>query len=215
MFVRPAALAVLAIWVGLRIFGGYPCVPAGIRQLHRREYAMLAAAADTVLPRGGAIEPSGTDAAIPQYVDRYLAHVPGGKRLLMRLLFFLLEHGTLFFPAGGLSSLRRFSGLPHDSRVTYLQGWQRSQLYARTLVFTSLRSILGLAYLACPEVQRALRLAPKRVRSPICEADLLWPPVGKRSEQIRYTRADLTPPSDGTPLDSDGPLHPAYEEGRG
>jgi hypothetical protein len=32
------------------------------------------------------------------------------------------------------------------------------------------------------------------------------------SAAIRYTREDLTAPSDGTPVDLAGPLHPDYAE---
>jgi hypothetical protein len=44
----------------------------------------------------------------------------------------------------------------------------------------------------------------------VCEPDLWFPPVGAGLEAIRLTRDDLTPPSDGTPLDPDGPVDPRY-----
>jgi len=196
----------------MRIFSGYPPLPQSFATLTRREHGFLAAAAEATFPRGGAIEPSGVEAEIPRYVDRYLGVLPARMRLLMRLLFFLVEHATLFFPAGGPAGLRRFSKLPQPARVAYLQSWQRSGFHARRVVFTGLRSILTLGYLADAEVLRALRLAPKQIDTPVCEADLLWPRVGERPEQIRYTLEDLTPPSDGSPLDPDAPLDPDYQK---
>ncbi len=80
------------------------------------------------------------------------------------------------------------------------------------IVFTSLRAILTMGYFAAPPVLRALQLAPYDIPTPVTEADLLYPPIGKGRDAIRWTRADLTPPSDGQPLDLDGPLHPAYAE---
>jgi len=204
-------LGVLVLWVGMRIFGGYPLLLKPFTVLTRREYAFLAAAADATFPRGGAIEPSGTDAEIPRYIDRYLGAVTPKLRFLMRLLFFLLEHATLFFPPGGPMGLRRFSKLSADAQTAYLEGWARSRFFPRRLVITSLRSILTLGYLAAPDVMRQLELAPKQIDTPICEADLLWPRVGEPRASIRYTPADLTPPSDGTPLDPQGPLHSAFE----
>ena len=205
--------ALLVLWVGLRVFGGFPRLPASCATLTRREHAFLSAAADAIFPRGGAIDPSGTDAGVPGYLDRYLGVLPPRTRFLMRLLFFLLEHATLFFPAGGPSGLRRFSKLSQSAQLTYLVGWQRSRFFVRRLVFTSLRSILTMGYLSHPDVQRALNLAPKKIDTPVCEADLLWPRIGERPDQIRYTPEDLTPPSDESPLAADAPLHPDYEAG--
>ena len=74
-------------------------------------------------------------------------------------------------------------------------------------MFTSLRAILTMGYFAHPEVLRRLGLAPRRVDPPVTEVDLLYPPIGAPPGAIRHTRADLTPPSDGTPLRG-APLHP-------
>ena len=188
MWIAWLALALAGLGIAMRIRAGYPRAPQGLRVLSAGEVAFLAAAADATFPPGGAIAPSGSDAHVPEYLDRYLAAVPPKLRRLMRLLFFLLEHATLIFPPGGSTGLRRFSSLPPAARIAYLASWRQSRLFPRRLVFTSLRSILGLAYLADPAVQRALNLAPKRIPSP---------------------------PSDGTPLDPDGPLDPAYEARRG
>ncbi|MFQ5513346.1 MAG: hypothetical protein ACE5FG_02825 [Myxococcota bacterium] len=208
-------LGVTVVWVGLRLGWGYARPERPLEILHAGEYAFLAAVAEASLPPGGAPAPSGTEAGIPEYVDRYLTVLPRRLRRLMRALFFLLEHGTLLFPAGGLTGMRRFTCLPPTSRTRYLDGWRRSRLYARRLAFTSLRSVLGMAYLAHPAVQRDLGIAPLRIASPVCEADLLWPPIGQPPEAIRYTRENLDPPSSGEPLDPDGPLHPAFEESTG
>jgi hypothetical protein len=129
----------------------------------------------------------------------------------VRLLFFLVEHATIVFPApGGLSGMRRFSSLSEAQRVAALDGWQRSRLFPRRLVFTSLRAIATMGYFSSPAVLRALDLAPRAIPTPVCEADLLYPRIGAHPDTIRKTRADLTPPSDGTPLPSDAPLHPCY-----
>jgi hypothetical protein len=95
--------------------------------------------------------------------------------------------------------------------VAVLADWQRSRFFPRRLVFASLRAILTMGYFADPAVLRALGLAPCRVARPVAEADLLYPPIGRPRSAIRFTRADLTPPSDGTPL-LGAPLHPDYAE---
>jgi hypothetical protein len=133
----------------------------------------------------------------------------------MRLLFFLVEHATLVAPAPGWGGWRRFSSLSPEQRIAALDGWRTSRHFARRLVFTSLRAILTMGYFSHPPVLRQLRVAPLAIETPVCEADLLYPPIGRSPEAIRWSAADLTPPSDGTPVDLDGPLHPAYAERAG
>jgi hypothetical protein len=131
----------------------------------------------------------------------------------MHLLFFLVEHATLFFPAPGRGGMRRFSALGTEQRTAVLEGWRKSRLFPRRLVFASLRAILTMGYFAFPAVLRELRLAPYEIRTPVCEADLLYPRVGAPRRSVPFSRADLTPPSDGTPIALDAPLHPDYREG--
>jgi hypothetical protein len=128
----------------------------------------------------------------------------------MRLLFFLVEHATLVFPAPGPTGWRRFSALSAGQRVAALEGWRTSRLFPRRLVFNSLRAILTMGYFAHPPVLRALGLAPFAIESPVREADLLYPRVGARPETIPYRREDVVPPGPQPPLDPDGPVDPRY-----
>ena len=61
-------------------------------------------------------------------------------------------------------------------------------------------------------VLRQLGVAPLDIEPPVCEADLLYPPIGKLPSENPLTRADLTAASDGSPLTPDHPLHPAFAE---
>jgi len=109
-------LLLVLVYAGWRFFSGYPRPPIPLRALAAREYATIAAASLATYPRGGAIEPSGIDAGVPAHVDRFVAAQPPSTRLLMRLLFALVEHGTLLFPAPGLG-FARFSALRDDQQV--------------------------------------------------------------------------------------------------
>lgn len=205
------ALAAL-LGLGLRrVFAGYP--GPGLTCLAPREAAFAVAASEAMFPSGGAIPESGPDAGIPAFLDRYVAAVPPQVRLLMRLLFFLVEHATLFFPAPAPRGWRRFSSLDHEQRVAVLDGWRASRLFPRRLVFTSLRAMLTMGYFADPAVLRRIGLAPFAVETPVCEADLLYPPIGRPRAEIRYGPQDLSPANEGTPLRLDDPLHPAYRAG--
>ena len=213
MFAASILAGALLVWGGLRLLGFYARPDAGrFEFLAPREAAFLAAAADALYPPGGVVPPSGSEAGIPEYVDRYLGVVPARVRWLMRLLFLLVEQATLLFAAPGSGGRRRFSSLRAEQQVAALEGWQRSRYFPRRLVFTSLRAVLTMGYFAHPAVLRELRLAPYAIRVPVGDADLLYPPIGQGIEAIAFGPDDRTPPSDGSPLDLDGPLHPDYAE---
>ncbi len=185
------AMAAFVAWALWRVFGGYPATPEGVA-LSRRELAALDALADASFPPDGAIGRSGSEAGVPRYVDELVALSQPRQRVLMRLLFFLVEHGTLLFPArAGWQSLRRFSSLPVHARAAWLEGWRTSALFPRRLAFTSLRAVLTLAYFADPVVQRRLDFAPPEIVSPVVRADRLYPHIGASRTTVTVTEADL------------------------
>jgi hypothetical protein len=197
-------------YAGARVLLGYP--PAhGFRILARPEVAFLTAAADAIYPDGAGL-PSGPEARVAERLDAYLEIVPARMRRLMRLLFFLVEHATAVFPAPAPRGRRRFSSLSAEQRTAALDAWRTSRLFPRRLVFASLRALLTNAYVADPGVLRGLGLTPWAIDTPVCEADLLYPPIGQLPAAIRH--AATSPPSDGTPLDPAAPRHPAYAEAR-
>lgn len=213
-------------WVGLalglavvargirRVALGYPAPRFPHRRLGRGEVALLAAAAEAMYPPGGAIDCSGREADVPGYLDRLLDASHRRIRTLMHLLFFCVEHATLVFPAPGRGGRRRFSSLDAEQQVAALGAWANGRWFFQRLIFTSLRALLTLGYFASPTVMRPLRLVPLAIDTPVCEADLWFPPIGRGPEAIALGRADLTPASDGTPLDPDGPVDPRYAEAR-
>lgn len=154
---------VLFGWVLARVFWGHAPPVAPLQSLTRREAAFVRAAAAAIFPPGGAVSPSGGDARIAVHTDRWLVRVEPRVRLLMRLLFFLVEHATLFFPAPGWNGLRRFSSLRPEQREAALEGWRTSRLGPRRLVFQALRSIVAMGYLSYPPVLRELGIAPRAI----------------------------------------------------
>jgi len=208
-------VAVLVGYALVRVFAGYPAPTQPAQALRRRELALVAAVSDALFPPGGAVPESGREADVAGYVDRLVAASQPRQRVLMRALFFLFEHATIFFPApGGPGGLRRFSSLDTDQREAVLERWRTSRLFPRRLAFTSLRALCTLGYFASPSVLRTLRLAPFAVDTPVCEADLWYPPIGASRASLRRSRADLTPPASGVPLALDAPLAPGYAEPR-
>lgn len=210
MWVLLVAIGAL-VWAVLRLAGGYPRPDRPYRVLKRSEVAAVSAFSEAMLPPGGHIASSGLDANLPAYVDRWMAASQPRIRVLMHLLFFLVEHATLVFPPPGPRPRRRFSSLSLEQRIAALDAWGQSRLYLRRLVFVSLRSILTMGYFFHPPVLRQLGVAPYAIDTPVCEADLLYPPIGKLPSDIAYTRDDCSE-STGEPLTPDSPLHPDFAE---
>ncbi len=204
-----AAMLVYATW---RVAFGYPATGRRFSMLNRAEAAFIASTANAMYPPGGAIPCSGSEADLPGYMDRLLAASAPRIRVLMHLLFFLLEHATLFFPVRGWGGMRRFSALSLEQQVAALDGWQNSRLFPRRLVFTSMRAILTLGYFAHPPVLRALDLAPFAIETPVCEADLLYPRIGEHPDTIPFTTADIDVAGSQAPLELSDPIDPAYAE---
>jgi len=215
--VTPAGLlSILAIALaaaGLRRFWlGYPRPARSYACLAPREIAFVRAATEALFPVRGSLPVAGSEVDAPGYVDGWLALLRPPKRRQIRLLLCFFEHATLFFWAPGSRGWRRFTDLSLQQRTEVLAAWSASRWYSRRVVFTALRSALGLAYLGHPATMRYLRLAPFAFPSPVCEADLLYPPIGRDYDAIPYGLEDLTPPSQGRPIPLDSPVHPDYAE---
>jgi hypothetical protein len=203
----------LALWAVARLALGYPAGDPALRHLSSHEQAFVRAAVDAVFPPGGPLPISGSEAGSLAHVDRYVGSLSPRSRLLIRLLFFLLEHATIVFPAPGATGIRRFSKLAPAQRAAVLEGWARSRFAARRTVFQSLRAIVTMAYFAHPAVLRAMHLAPLAIETPVIDADLLFPPIGQPRSAIRATPEDRERSVSRAPLDPNGPLDPAYREG--
>ncbi|MEE8580155.1 MAG: hypothetical protein V3T33_01085 [Myxococcota bacterium] len=206
-------LAIAALAFGVRRLAfGYPESRGRFDHLTRAESCFLDAAAEVMFPVGGAIPLSGIEANLPRYLDRYFATLFSRKKAQIRMLFVLFEQATIIFPAPGRLGWRRFSSLDLDQRVAVFHAWRGSRWFLRRVVFMALRSMLTMGYIGHPAALRYLHLAPFEIKSPICEADLLYPRIGELPETNPLGESDLSPRSDGTPLDINGPLHPDYEE---
>lgn len=199
-----AGLVVIGLFLVHRLVLGYPRPPARLEAVGPWDAAFLNAAADTFFPADGPLPVAGRDAELAARTDRYLAQLPRRQRLLIRALFMLIEQSTLIFPARGVGAFRRFSSMSPEQREAVIQGWADSGLYLRRTAFSALKAVLIMGYLGHPECRRALGFEPFELDTPVCEADLLYPPIGAPKTSIRFGREDLTAPSDGTPVLAQG-----------
>ncbi len=116
------------------------------------EYAILAALANALFPPGNPIGLAGTDARVPEYIDRMLAGMRADKAAEFKTMLLLFEHGTTAF---GLR-VKRFTDLDRHARERYLRRWERARVYSRRMLAAGLKTMLGIAYFAYPGVQERL-----------------------------------------------------------
>ncbi len=149
-----AGLAAGSAALARGLFLGYPKKAVAGGFLTAKEQAIVAACADTLFPPGGPIPISGTQAGLVAYFDRYVARLPDGQGVLIRLLLWFVEHGPWVFGPRPT----RFTSLLERDRLAVLEGMRTSPIYFRRIAFLSMRTILTMGYLAHPDVARAMRL---------------------------------------------------------
>jgi hypothetical protein len=103
---------------------------------HRRT---LAALGDTMFPSLGPGDPSGA-AVLPDALDDFLAHVDAKKARTFGLVL------TVFELAAVARYGRPFSKLAPETRARYVDGWMRSRLAPRRIVFRTLKMLCGTLY---------------------------------------------------------------------
>jgi hypothetical protein len=124
-----------------------------LQVLTTRECAAVIAIAEAFFPAREPIGVGGEAAGAVTYVDTLLARLPLPKRIQMRGLLVVFEVGTAITNRGAL-----FSAAPFDERVARLQKWERADRYTQRALYSALRWLFTLAYLADPEVQRRIGL---------------------------------------------------------
>jgi hypothetical protein len=115
---------------------------------------IVAAAADTLFPRGGAIDVDGTDAGVVAYVDDYLERLPSFERLKLLAFFRAFDVGLAW------STKRpgaRFHTADPQTRRDYLAEWENGN-YTRRMGYQGLRMVLTFAYTESPAVKAAMKI---------------------------------------------------------
>jgi len=200
----------LAVFVPRRALAGYPSAPAGLAILHRGEAAFVQSVAEVLFPGGGAMPISGAEAQLAHSIDRHLAALPRAQRVQIRLLFFAVEHATLFMSGDEPGGRRRYSSLSAAARVSFLERLSNHRQGLFRLLFTALRSVFVLGYLGHPGNLHGLGLAPFEIEPVVSDAELLFPRVGALPSSIPHAPDDRTDPASRGPLDPHGPRHRAY-----
>ena len=120
--------------------------------LNEREHGTLRASNDVLYPPGGAIPYGANEVGACEYVDDYVYHMKPKQRRMIRMLFLFLE----WAPVVLLRATRRLSRLPLADRQRFLEGLENSRLYFLRLVLISIRTIVGMAFLADERVMASM-----------------------------------------------------------
>ena len=120
--------------------------------LNEREHDTLRAINDVLYPPGGTIPYSANEVGVREYVDDYVYRLGGRQRLLIRALLLLLEIGPVIF----LRARRRLSRLDVHERIAFLEWLDGSSFYVLRIVLISIRTIVGMAFMADERVLAAM-----------------------------------------------------------
>lgn len=150
-FLKLGAIGVLATGLPTGCAGYQTYLKEGDKQrlkfLSVKDYAILLAAADVLLPATGGFPPHrelGTVLAVDEELSKWENVRSKDVPVLLRLI----EHGTLLFGF----SLSRFTRLTPEDKAAYLGGWGESSLNAKRAGFVALKGLLGFYYFAHPQV---------------------------------------------------------------
>lgn len=119
-----------------------------LKFLSVKDYAILLAAADALLPEGNGY-PSHRALGTVAKIDAELAQWDPVRNKDIPVLLRLVEHGTLFFGY----SFRRFTRLTVEERQAYLMdGWADSGFNLKRAGFLAMKGLLAFYYFSDPQV---------------------------------------------------------------
>ena len=107
--------------------------------LSAAHHRTLRALGETLFPSTGPADPSGAD-IVPQAVDGLVDGMDPAQEKKLGLVLSAFELAAI------LRFGRRFSSLPEEKRTRYVDGWMRSGLAPRRIVYRALRDLCATAY---------------------------------------------------------------------
>jgi Gluconate 2-dehydrogenase subunit 3 len=125
----------------------YASTSRALRFLSRKEYAVVTQAAVRILGL-----PEATRESIGYFIDDLLADLPPTSQGQARLMLRVVEHGTHLFDL----RVMRFTRLSPRDQDAYLEGWMRSTLGARRVIFRALKTLAALGWYAQTESWEAI-----------------------------------------------------------
>lgn len=155
-FPRRAFLSKSAL--GTIVLGASSLLPAGCAKyeepdhplvtLSPREFRILDALADTIVPPGDPVPPSASQVGVARDIDRYMTTEDPAVLGEFRSALLLIEFGPPFHSL----RLRRFTAMSHEERTRYVEGWLSSRLAFKRMLAGGLKKAILFAFYCHHEV---------------------------------------------------------------
>lgn len=122
-----------------------------IKFLTEKEYKIVRALAEALIPSGGAFPLGAEDLNAAEKVDALLHYLRTDLRTEIKVMMKFLNYSPLF-------SLRfsTFSRMSLEERIAYLQIWEESRFYFRRAILLALKALVCMAFYADPKVEEIL-----------------------------------------------------------
>jgi hypothetical protein len=111
--------------------------------LSDRQRQIVVALGDTLFPSTGPDDPSGGD-VLPDALEEFVPHLATERQKGLGVALTIIETAALFRYG------RRFSRLPPEKRARYLDGWMRSRIKLRKIIYRGLRNTCATLYYQDP-----------------------------------------------------------------
>jgi hypothetical protein len=135
----------------------------GRRCLTEREEQVLRSLIEALFPKGGDM-PAGDPEFIVPRVDAWVGRTDSEARLLFRAMLHVIEDQAV------LHRLSRFSKCSLEERILEVRAWERTSIYKKRMVFSSVKMFIGLQYFDQPGVHESigfyLGCHPEQVEAP-------------------------------------------------
>ena len=121
-----------------------------------RQYKILSAFADRIIPRGGAFALGALDVGVSESVDRMLSNFDRTIQKGLRMLLMLIEYSTFFFTR----KFRPFTRLSPEDQDSYLKSWEVSRFYLRRSSFLVLKMLCLTIFYSDERVEKDVGYEP-------------------------------------------------------
>lgn len=120
--------------------------------LRRSEIESVRALADILIPKGGTLDASASDAGVVERVGSWIDRSPRSMKKRYRLLIRAWDLGPLF--ARGY--MKRFHRLAPAKQEQWVAATHHSRRLDRRIPVTLLKQLIYLTYASSPEVEKAI-----------------------------------------------------------
>jgi Gluconate 2-dehydrogenase subunit 3 len=154
-FLKSSGLGVALLGIGTLLPEGcarYPKPSAKLRFFTAKEYAVVNAVAGRILGAAEEVGAGSGQVDVAANLDPWAATWDEEAQQQLRLMLRVFEHGTSLFDL----QRKRFTRLPEAAQNRYLDGWMRSTLGARRVVFRALKTMSAAGFFQTPQTWPAL-----------------------------------------------------------